>query len=185
VIAGDVDIFPAIVVIVADRDAVSPAAKIQPRFRGYIGKRAVVIVVIELRRMALAGFVIFDGRAVYKKDVEPAVVVVVECGSASALRFDDVQLFTAATEVSGKSMPAARVTSAKRGCVDGGVSLPAWPRSISVRARSVFASLGPKPVGMPSQERATSRATAIVRRRTLIITDPALWPCPPWVVATS
>jgi hypothetical protein len=94
--AGDVDVFPAVIVVVADGHAVSPAAKIQPGLRRHIGERAVMIVVIEARRMALAGLVVLDRRAVNQKDVHPAVVVVVERSRAAALGFNDVKLFPAA-----------------------------------------------------------------------------------------
>ncbi len=55
-----------------------------------------MIVVVKARRMAFAGFVIFDGRTIDQKDVHPSVVVVVEGGGASALGFDDVEFFFAA-----------------------------------------------------------------------------------------
>ena len=94
--AGDVNVFPAVVVVVADGHAVSPTAKIQARLRRDIGKRAVMIVVIKARRMAFARAVVLDRRAINQKNVHPAVVVVVERGRATALGFDDVELLPAA-----------------------------------------------------------------------------------------
>ncbi len=93
--AGDVDVFPAIVVVVADGHAVSPAAEIEAGFRGNVGERSVVVVVVELRGMAFAGLVILDRGAINKEDVHPSVVVVVEGGGASTLGFYDVEFFSA------------------------------------------------------------------------------------------
>ena len=94
--AGNVDVFPAVVIVVADRHTVSPTAKIQARLRRDVGKRTVMVVVIKPRRMALARPVVFDGRAVNQKNIHPSVVVVVERGGATALGFHNVELLPAA-----------------------------------------------------------------------------------------
>src|SRR6202521_301440 len=55
-----------------------------------------MIVVIEPRRMALACAVGGHRRAIHQQNVHATVVVVVERGSATALGFNDVELFLAA-----------------------------------------------------------------------------------------
>src|ERR1700730_8855162 len=55
-----------------------------------------MIVVIEARWMALARTVVRHRRTVDQQNVHPPVVVVVECGGATALGFNDVQLLLSA-----------------------------------------------------------------------------------------
>src|ERR1700675_1104253 len=55
-----------------------------------------MIIVIEPRRMALAGAVVRQRRTIDQQDVHPSVVVVVERGGASALGFNDVELLLSA-----------------------------------------------------------------------------------------
>ena len=92
-VVGDVEIFAAVVVVVADADALAPAGVQQAGFLGDVGERAVVIVVVEMVRWR-ASFCARDGvielRAVDDENVGPAVVVVVEDGDAGAGGFDDV-----------------------------------------------------------------------------------------------
>ncbi len=91
-VVSDVEIFPAIVIVVADADALSPAARGQARFRGDIGERAIVIVVVEMIRRAVAGFRRFQGCTVDDEDVRPAIIVVIEDGDACSGCLDDVLL---------------------------------------------------------------------------------------------
>ena len=91
-VVGDVQIFPAIVVVVADAHALAPSGGGQPGFRGHIGERPVVIVVIQV----IGGSVLlresFERRAVHDENVGPAVVVVIKDGDAGAGGFNDVFL---------------------------------------------------------------------------------------------
>src|SRR5271157_5023380 len=91
-VVGDVEIFPAVVVVVADTDALSPTARGQARFRGDIGERAVMIVAVEMVRRPLTGFRRFQGCAVHDEDIEPAIIVVVEDGDARACGLNNVLL---------------------------------------------------------------------------------------------
>jgi len=91
-IVGDVKIVPAVVVVVADTDALSPTAGGEARSRGHIGERAVMVVAIEMIRRPPAGFRRFQGCAVHDEDVRPAIVVVVEDGDARARGLDNVLL---------------------------------------------------------------------------------------------
>src|SRR5258708_29062709 len=92
---SNVEVFVAIVVVVACCGAESPAAMVDSRFRRDVGERAVVIVAIELAGVTLARFHIFECGSVHQEDVHPAVIVVVEDRDAAAQRFHDVTLFRA------------------------------------------------------------------------------------------
>src|SRR3979490_1877293 len=55
----DVDVFPSLVVEVPDRNAVTPAAKIQTRLSRDIGKCSIMLVAIETRPMTFARTIVF------------------------------------------------------------------------------------------------------------------------------
>jgi hypothetical protein len=99
-VVGYVQILEAVVIVIADADALAPAAVREAGFLGDIGKRAVVIVAVEM----IGGSVLYVyGRAfelctVDDEDVGPTVVVVIEDGDAGAGGFDDVLLCVAAAE---------------------------------------------------------------------------------------
>ena len=97
-VVGDVQILKTIIVIITDADALAPAGVSEAGFLGDIGKRAFVIVAVEM-----IGGSIFYGRAlefcaVDDEDVGPAVIVVVENRDAGAGGFDDVFFGGYATE---------------------------------------------------------------------------------------
>src|SRR5207302_10979162 len=75
---GDIQIFPAIIVVVADTDSLSPATCCQTRLDSYIRKSAVVIIAIEVVGGTLPCGEPFHGSAVYKENIGPAIVVVVK-----------------------------------------------------------------------------------------------------------
>src|SRR5580704_14801701 len=54
-VVGDVEIFPAVVVVIADANALAPACVSEARFFCDIGESAVVIVVIEMARWRFCG----------------------------------------------------------------------------------------------------------------------------------
>src|SRR5205807_10541569 len=89
-VVGDIKIFEAVIVVVTDAHALSPAGVSQARFFGDIGERAVVIVVVEVARRGLARRQGFQLGAVHDKNIRPAVVVVVKNGDARSRRFNDV-----------------------------------------------------------------------------------------------
>src|SRR5277367_4338233 len=91
-VVRDVEIFPTIVVVVADADALAPAGRSQAGLFGDVGERAVVIVVVETVGRTLASGKSFQPRAIYEKNVGPAVVVIIEDGHAAARGLDDVFL---------------------------------------------------------------------------------------------
>src|SRR5438874_1905467 len=88
-----VEVFPAVIVIVADCNPESPAAVVECGFRSYIAECAVVVVAVELSGVTFARVHIFQVRTVDQVNVHPAVVVIVEHGDAATHCFHDVTLF--------------------------------------------------------------------------------------------
>ena len=54
-VVGDVQVFPSIIVIIADANALAPAGGSQPGLRSHIGESSVVIVVVQVIRWRLIG----------------------------------------------------------------------------------------------------------------------------------
>jgi len=99
-VVSDVEIFPAIVVIVADADTLAPAGVSETGLFCDIGESAVVIIVIEMARGRSCWGGI-EACAVNDEDVRPAVVVVVEDGDARSRGFNDVFFGVYAAENDG------------------------------------------------------------------------------------
>src|SRR5205823_6419136 len=93
---GDVNVFPPVIVVIADGCAKAPAAMVQAGLGSYVGESAVMIITIEFARMTFAGAQVFESRAIHQQNIHPAVVVVVEHGDAATHGFHDVALFQAA-----------------------------------------------------------------------------------------
>src|SRR5581483_2271431 len=89
---GDEEVLPPIIVVVAHGDAESPPAMRQPGLGGHVGESSIMVVAVQLAGVALPGTDVFDRRAIDQQDVDPAVIVIVECGNAAAHRFHDVAL---------------------------------------------------------------------------------------------
>ncbi len=81
---GDEQIFEAVVVVVADADALSPAGVRHAGLRGDVGEGAVAIVLEQMRGGFLSGREAFQTRAVHQENIQPAVVVVVVESDAAA-----------------------------------------------------------------------------------------------------
>ena len=94
---SDVEVFPAVIVVIADGDAEAPAAMRDSGLRADVGESSVMIVVVELAGMALARAYIVERGTVDQEDVHPAVVVVIKDRHAAAHGFHDVELFRAST----------------------------------------------------------------------------------------
>src|SRR6267154_2543155 len=73
-------------VVVADGNTQSKHLDVEPGLMGYVGEGAVMIVVIELGRGVLLG-VAGPVHAVYKKNVRPAVIVVIDESDAGSHGF--------------------------------------------------------------------------------------------------
>src|SRR5262249_49195596 len=91
-IVGDVQVFPTIVVVVADADALSPARGIQTGSFSHVCEGSVVVVVIQATGRPFSRGKSIEFGAIYQKDVGPAIVVVVENGDAVSRGLDDVFL---------------------------------------------------------------------------------------------
>src|ERR1700722_465916 len=90
-IVRDVQILEAIVVIVADADALAPAGVCEAGFLSDIGEGAVVVVAVEMIRWSfLRSEAAVKLCAVDDEDVGPAVVIIVEDRDASAGGFDNI-----------------------------------------------------------------------------------------------
>jgi len=87
-VVSDEEILEAVVVVIADANAVRPTWVGDAGFRGDIGEGAVAVVVVEAiagtRRSAVEAAPTDD------EDIHPAVIVVIEEGAAAAHGFIDV-----------------------------------------------------------------------------------------------
>jgi hypothetical protein len=112
---------PAIVVVVRNGHAKTPAVVGHPGLRRHIGKRAVVIVVEQggVRRRLLAVQRI-ERRTVEQVDIQPAIVVVVDQPHARAVGVDDQSLVRCAHRMvpAGKSCGLGPILEDNRAGVD-------------------------------------------------------------------
>jgi len=94
---GHKQIVVAVVVVVADADALPPPGVRDARFECHVGERAVAIIPEQARDGLLSGGKSFEARAVDEKNIEPAVVVVVIERDSAAGSFEQVfvLIFTA------------------------------------------------------------------------------------------
>ena len=97
-VVGDIEIFPTVVVVIADANALAPAGVGKSGLLRDIGESAVVIVVIEMARGRFSRSGRVKAGAVDDENVGPAVVVVVEDGDTRSGGFDDVFLGVHAAE---------------------------------------------------------------------------------------
>src|ERR1700680_1647154 len=97
-VCGDVEVFPAVVVIVAHTDALAPACGRQARLRGYIAEGSVMIIAVKMVARTLSRGKPFEGCSIHEEDVRPSVVVVIKDGDTCAGGFNDVFLGLHAAE---------------------------------------------------------------------------------------
>ena len=97
-VIGNVKIFPAVVVVIADANALAPSGAEQAALPNDIGKGAIMIVVVEMAGRGFDGGKAFEGGAVNDEDVRPAVIVVIKDGDARSGGFNDVLLGVGAAE---------------------------------------------------------------------------------------
>ena len=88
IIVSEEQIIEAIVVVVADGDARHPAGTSEAGFRGDVEKRSITIVFVE--PIAGSSRSCAEARAAQDKNVEPAVVIVVEEGDAATDGFENM-----------------------------------------------------------------------------------------------
>src|SRR5579884_1072259 len=88
--AGAEDVVEAVIIVVTNAHSAGPANRVQPRFICYIGKRAVAIVFVKTIGCTCGRA--FQAGAGEDKNVHPSVVVVVEKGTSTTGRLEDVLL---------------------------------------------------------------------------------------------
>src|SRR2546425_8850091 len=77
---GDVDVFPTVIVVVADAHTHAPDAMVQACLCRDIGEAAVAVIVIELAGRTSAAPQIFQGGPIHEENIQPAIVVIVQEG---------------------------------------------------------------------------------------------------------
>ena len=88
---GDEEIVEPVVVVITDRHRRRPARSFEPGLLGHIAERAVAVVVVKTVRGRGGRVVPPDSRQ--EKDIDPAIVVVVDKGRAGAHGFNNVVFF--------------------------------------------------------------------------------------------
>src|ERR1700722_560466 len=97
-VVGDIEIFPSIVVVVADANPLPPSGRGEAGLRGHVGERAVMIVAIQVVRRSLSGGKSLEPRSIHQKNIGPAVIVVIENRDPGPGGFNDVFLGVDSTE---------------------------------------------------------------------------------------
>ena len=97
-VIGHVQIFPSVVVVVADAHALPPTGGDKTSLHRDVRKRAVMIVAIEMICRSLVAGRSIDSCAIHDENVGPPVVVVIKNRYAGAGGLDDVLLRVHAAE---------------------------------------------------------------------------------------
>src|ERR1700688_16841 len=93
-VVGNEQIVVAIVVIVADATGLPPTgAKFQAGPFGDVGERAIAIIFKQMTMRLLTFSETFESPTIYKKDVQPAIVVIVIKSEAAAGGFEKIFIF--------------------------------------------------------------------------------------------
>src|SRR5207302_1754499 len=95
---GDEEIVPAVVVVVADAHALSPAGVREACLCCYVGESAIPIVAEEMRGRLGPSRKAFKPRTIYEKNVQPAVIVVVVEGHAASRGLQQIFVLVLAAE---------------------------------------------------------------------------------------
>ena len=83
-------IIPSIIVVIANADAGLPTGTPQSRFFGDVGKRAVAVVLVQVRDRRFSGRPMrIEPISIREVDVQPSVIVVVEKGQSASLGLND------------------------------------------------------------------------------------------------
>ena len=97
-VRGDVKIFEAVIIVIADRDAHAVTNTLQAGFFGHVFESAIGFLVVKAIPVTRAGLLrdsalgsrVLEGRAIHQENVEAAVVVVVEKRDAATHGFEQV-----------------------------------------------------------------------------------------------
>src|SRR5260221_9151158 len=88
----DVEIFPTIIIVVSDANALTPPRGNKTGLHGDIRESSIMIVVIQVVGGSMIGWESFQRGAVHNENIWPSVVVVIKNGHARSGRLDDVFL---------------------------------------------------------------------------------------------
>ena len=98
-VIGDEQVFPSIVVVIADAYALTPACGVSESGNfGHVGERAVVIVAVEMIGWGIIRWKSFQRRSVHQENVRPAIVIVVKDCHPGSGGLEDVLLCLPASE---------------------------------------------------------------------------------------
>src|SRR5229473_2372588 len=111
---GNEEIVEAVVVVIADANGLPPAGMEQAGFSGDVRESSVAIVFEEMRSGFLSGRETFEAPAVDKKNVQPAVVVVIVESDAAAGGFEKILVLVLAA-VNGFGVQAGFARDVKEG----------------------------------------------------------------------
>src|SRR5437588_6501717 len=89
-VVRDVNVVPAVVVVVADTHALTPAAGDKTSFLCNIGECSIVIVTIEMTGGRTLCVKTIEPGAIHEQYVRPAIVIVIEDGCSGASALEDV-----------------------------------------------------------------------------------------------
>src|ERR1700682_71028 len=91
-VVRDVQIFPAIIIVVPDANALTPSRGNKTGLRDDIRESPIMIVVIQVVCGSLIGWESFQCGAVHYENIWPSVVVIIKNGHSRSRRLDDVFL---------------------------------------------------------------------------------------------
>src|SRR6202035_4026463 len=89
-VVGDVQIFPAIIIVITGADSLAPSRRNQTGFFGDIRKSAVMIVVIKMVGGSLTRWKSFQRGSVHDENIRPSVIVIIKDGYARPCCPNDV-----------------------------------------------------------------------------------------------
>src|SRR6267154_859811 len=89
-VVRDVKVVPAVIVVVADTHALTPAARDQTSLLCYIRECSIVVVTVEMTGGRTLGVKTVKPGAIHEEYVRPTIVIVIEDGCSSARALQDV-----------------------------------------------------------------------------------------------
>src|SRR6266481_445503 len=91
-VVRDVEVFPTIIIVISDADALTPSRGNKTGLHGDIRESPIMIVVIQVVGGGLIGWESFQCGAVHNENIRPSIVVIIKDSHARSGRLDDVFL---------------------------------------------------------------------------------------------
>ena len=104
---GHEEVFKPVVIVISDANALTPTVADQAGFIRHVGEGPVAVIVEEMVRGLLTGGKAREPRSVDQKNIQPAVVIVIEEGDAAARSLEDVSLALLSPEIVSNPKPCA------------------------------------------------------------------------------